>query len=365
MKRQIQLLEALERIKPADVNAMRRAESRQLSLTKPVGALGRLEEVSIRLAGIYGDEKPLIRDKAVIIAVADHGVTAQGVSSYPQTVTSQMVSNFLRGGAAVSVMADLLGVRQVVVDAGIVADALPRHPDLRSLRIGRGTRDISEGPAMSSNQAIRCVEGGINLAVEIADAGADLIGIGDMGIGNTTASSAITASITGEPPELTTGEGAGRTPDELRQKIHVVRKALEVNEPDPNNALEVLAKVGGFEIGILAGVALGSASMRRAVLLDGFICGAAALVAHGLCASVSDYMIASHRSVERGHAAVLSYLQLNPLLKLGMRLGEGTGAVLAMPIVEAAAACLSKMSTFDEAGVSSGVDIGTAHQAQE
>ncbi len=365
MKRQIQLLEALERIKPADVNAMRRAESRQLSLTKPVGALGRLEEVSIRLAGIYGDEKPSIRDKAVIIAVADHGVTAQGVSSYPQAVTSQMVSNFLRGGAAVSVMADLLGVRQVVVDAGIVADALPRHPDLRSLRIGRGTRDISEGPAMSSNQAIRCVEGGINLAVEIADAGADLIGIGDMGIGNTTASSAITASITGEPPELTTGEGAGRTPDELRQKIHVVRKALEVNEPDPNNALEVLAKVGGFEIGVLAGVALGSASMRRAVLLDGFISGAAALVAHGLCASVSDYMIASHRSVERGHAAVLSYLQLNPLLKLGMRLGEGAGAVLAMPIVEAAAACLSKMSTFDETGVSSGVDVGTAHQAQE
>ena len=340
-------------IRPADPNAMRRARSRQSTLTKPEGALGILEYISIRLAGMFGDERPSIRGKTVIVAAADHGVTAQGVTGYPQAVTAQMIHNFLSGGAAVSVMANLLGVRQIVVDAGIAGPALPRHPDLRSVRVGRGTGDISLGPAMSRDQAVYCVEAGMRLAVEVATReGSHLIATGDMGIGNTTSSSAVTAAITGRPPEETTGAGTGRTPEELIHKTDVVRRALQVNGPDPHDPLDVLAKVGGFEIGVLAGVILGGATVRCAVLLDGFISGASALIAHSLCGAARDYMIASHRSAEQGHDTMLSHMDLKPLLDFNMRLGEGTGAVLAIPIVEAAAACLSRMATFDQAGVS-------------
>ena len=348
----ITLSQVLERIRPADSAAMRRAEARHLTLTKPPGSLGRLEDVSVRLAGIFGVERPVIRGKAVIVAAGDHGVVAQGVTGYPQAVTAQMALNFLGGGAAISVMSRLGDVRQIVVDAGIAGDELPDHPDLRRLRIGYGTGDISRGPAMSRGQAIRCVEAGANLAVEVAREGADLIATGDMGIGNTTPSSAITAALTGRSPGATTGEGTGRTAEELGRKVVVVTAALETNVPDPDDPLDVLAKVGGFEIGVLAGVVLGAASERRAVVIDGFISGAAALIAHGLSPAARDYMIASHRSAERGHGAVLSHLGLDPLLNLGMRLGEGTGAVLAMAIVEAAAACLTEMATFGEAGVS-------------
>lgn len=347
----VSVTQAIERIRPADVDAMRRAEARQLNLTKPPGSLGRLEDVSVRLAGIFGTAQPRIEGKAVVVAAGDHGVVERGVTGYPQEVTAQMVMNFLGGGAAISVMCRRLGVRQVIVDAGVAAE-LPTHPELRPLKIGRGTKDISRGPAMSRGQAELCVETGVNLAVEAVEAGADLIATGDMGIGNTTASSAITAAVTGRPPEETTGEGTGRTPEELLHKIAVVRRALEVNKLDPNDGLDLLAKVGGFEIGVLAGVVLGTAMMRRAVVLDGFISGAAALVADAICPTTRDYMIASHVSAERGHRAALAHLSLTPLLDLGMRLGEGTGAVLALPIVEAAAACLSEMATFAEAGVS-------------
>ena len=347
----ITIAQALNEIRPADADAMRRAEDRQLTLTKPPGSLGRLEEISIRLAGILGTERPRIGGKAVIVAAADHGVVAQGVTGYPQEVTAQMVLNFLGKGAAVSVMSEMLGVRQIIVDAGVVAD-LPPRPELRSMKISRGSNDISIGPAMSRELAERCVEAGINLAVEVIESGADLVAAGDMGIGNTTPSSAITAAVIGRPPDETTGEGTGRAPDELRSKIEVVRAALRVNGPDANDGLDVLSKVGGFEIGMLAGVILGTAMMRKAAILDGFISGAAALVAHTLCPISRDYMIASHVSAERGHRLALAHLELSPLLDLGMRLGEGTGAVLAMPIVETAVACLSDMATFDEAGVS-------------
>ena len=205
---------------------------------------------------------------------------------------------------------------------------------------------------MSREQAEQCVETGINLAVEVVETGVDLIATGDMGIGNTTPSSAITSAVTGISPEETTGEGTGRNPEELRHKIEVVRAALQVNAPDPKDGLDLLSKVGGFEIGVLAGVVLGAAAMRRPVVIDGFISGASALVAQALCPSARDYMIASHVSAERGHRAALASLDLVPLLDLGMRLGEGTGAALAMSIVEAAAACLSEMATFSEAGVS-------------
>ena len=343
--------EAIERIRPLDLDAKSRAEARQATLTKPPGSLGRLEALSVQLAGIFGTETPVARDRVVVVAAGDHGVVSRGVTGYPQEVTAQMVMNFLAGGAAVSVMCRRLGVRQVIVDAGVSSD-LPAHPELRVLKIGRGTADISSGPAMTREQADRCVWEGINLAVELAEAGNDLIATGDMGIGNTTASSAITSAITGRPRQETTGAGTGRTQEELEKKIEVVRSALEVNAPDSDDGLDVLAKIGGFEIGALAGVILGGAMMRRAVVLDGFISGAAALIAHQLSPSVTDYLIPAHVSAERGHRALLSWLGLTPLLELDMRLGEGTGAVLAMPIIDAAAACLSEMATFADAGVS-------------
>ncbi|MDE0167931.1 MAG: nicotinate-nucleotide--dimethylbenzimidazole phosphoribosyltransferase [bacterium] len=346
------LSQILEEVRPADAGAMRRAVARQMTLTKPPGSLGRLEDVSVRLAGIFGVERPVVREKAVIVAAGDHGVVAQGVTGYPQAVTAQMVRNFLAGGAAISVMACLGGVDQIVVDAGIASVRLPDQPGLRNLRIGRGTADMSRGPAMSREQALRCLETGAALAAEVAASDVDLIATGDMGIGNTTASSAIAAVMTGRPPAETTGEGTGRSPEELCHKTAVVRMALQANAPDPSDPVDVLAKVGGFEIGVLAGVVLGAASERRAVVLDGFISGAAALIAHGLSPAVRDYLIASHRSAEKGHRAVLAHLGLDPLLDLGMRLGEGTGAVLAMGIIETAAACLTGMATFGEAGVS-------------
>ncbi len=347
----IALSEVIASIQPADVGAMRRALGRQRNLTKPPGSLGRLEDVSVQLAGIFGDERPVVGGKAVIVAAGDHGVVAQGVTAYPQEVTAQMVLNFLSGGAAVSVMARRLGVRQIIVDAGVAAD-LPCHPELRSARIGRGTADITQSAAMSRVQADLSVMAGVDVAVEAAKAGADLIAAGEMGIGNTTAASAITAAITGASPQDTTGAGTGRNAEELAHKAAMVQRALDVNAPSAADGLDTLSKMGGFEIGVLAGVALGAASMRRAVIVDGFISGAAMLIAQTLCPTTRDYMIASHRSAEKGHGIVLSHLNLLPLLDLDMRLGEGSGAVLAMPIVEAAAACLTEMATFGEAGVS-------------
>ena len=348
-------LDALALIKgdidPLDQESMRKARKRQGLLTKPPGSLGRLEDLSIQLAGIFGEEHPAIQGKTVIVAAGDHGVVAQGVTDYPQEVTGQMVLNFLAGGAAVSVMAHAAGVRLVIVNAG-VETAFPSHLDLRTIGNVQGTDDISVGPAMTREQAAACVMSGIGLAEEAIAAGSDLIGTGDMGIGNTTAASAITTTITSRSPEETTGRGTGRTRGELVKKVEVVRRALEVNRPEPDDPLGVLAKVGGFEIGVLAGVIIGSARARRPVLLDGFISGAAALVTCALCPGVLPYLIASHRSAERGHRIILKHLGLRPLLDLGMRLGEGTGAVLAMGIVEAAATTLREMATFDEAGVS-------------
>ena len=338
------------RITPADSGARRMAELRQQRLTKPPGSLGMLEELSVQLAGIFGTERPALQGKTLIVAAGDHGVVAQGVTAYPQEVTAQMVLNFLSGGAAVNAMARKAGVDLVIVDAG-VASPLPEHPDLRVVAPGRGTADMTQGPAMSREQSEACVRAGVELALEAAG-GADIIGTGDMGIGNTTASSAIAAALTRSPPSETTGRGTGRNDSELAHKIAVVERALQVNRPDPSDGLDVLAKVGGFEIGVLAGVVLGGSLARRVVVLDGFISGAAGLIAHSLCPDTRDYMVAAHLSVEPGHRTVLSHMGLRPLLDLGMRLGEGTGAVLAMGIVEAAAACLTEMATFEEAGVS-------------
>ena len=318
------------RIGPADPQAKRAAETRQRRLTKPPGSLGRLEELSLQLAGVFRTERPAPQGKAVIVAAADHGVVAQGVTGYPQDVTAQMVLNFLAGGAAVNVMARKAGVELVIVDAG-VATPLPEHPNLRVVAVRRGTADIARGPAMTKVQAEACVNAGVQLALEAAESGADIIGTGDMGIGNTTASSAIAAALTGRPPSETTGRGTGRNDRELAHKVAVVERALRVNRPDPSDGLDVLAKVGG---------------------LDGFISSAAGLIASSLCPNVRDYVVAAHMSAEAGHRIVLSHMGLRPILDLDMRLGEGTGAVLAMGLIEAAAGCLSDMATFAEAGVS-------------
>ena len=338
-------------IRPGDSRAKRAAAERQQRLTKPPGSLGRLEDLSVQLAGIFGTDRPTVQGATVIVAAADHGVAAQGVTGYPQAVTSQMVRNFLAGGAAISVMARSRGVELVIVDAGVAAP-LPEHPDLCVVAPGRGTADITHGPAMTRAQAEACIRAGVELAVSAAERGAAIIGTGDMGIGNTTSASAITAAVTGASPTRTTGRGTGRTDSELTHKIACVDRALDVNQPDPSDGLDVLRKVGGFEIGVLAGVVLGGALSRRAVVLDGFVSGAAGLIAHRLCPTVRDYLIAGHVSAEPGHRIALEHMKLQPLLDLGMRLGEGTGALLATGLVEVAAACLTDMATFDEAGVS-------------
>ncbi len=337
---------------------MAAARARQDTLTKPLGSLGRLEELSIRLAGIYGEAVPAIGSKSIILAAGDHGVVAEGVSAYPQDVTPAMVMNFLGGGAAINVLSRHVGADIVVVDAGVAAD-LPEHPALRAAKVGRGTANMAAGPAMSRQQAVQCVETGIEVAGERMDGGADLVGCGDMGIGNTTPSSAITCVITGADPATATGRGAGVDDQGLERKVEVIRRAIQVNRPDRKDGLDVLAKVGGFEIGVLAGVMLGAASRNRPVVVDGLISGAAALIAWTIAPEARHYFIASHQSVEPGHSVGLEAMGLQPLLDLGMRLGEGTGAALAIHLVEAAAKCLAEMATFAEAGVSERIEDET------
>ena len=341
----------VESIAPLNDGAMAAARARQDTLTKPPGSLGRLEDLAAMLAGVFGESTPQIGRKAVILAAGDHGVVAEGVSAYPQEVTPQMVYNFLRGGAGINVLARHAGAEMVILDAGVAADLEP-HPLLRAVKVAYGTANMAVGPAMTREQAVRCLEIGIAAAQEQVAAGADLIACGDMGIGNTTAASAITAVITGSDPAAVTGRGTGLDDPGLAHKIEVIRRAIAVNNPDPKDGLDTLTKVGGLEIGVLAGVMLGTAAGRRPVVVDGFISGAAALIAWRIAPAARDYFIAAHQSVEPGHRVGLDAMGLTPLLDLGMRLGEGTGAALAMHLIEAAARCLSEMATFAEAGVS-------------
>ncbi len=345
------LEETISHIGVPDEKAMTEARLRQNRLTKPQGSLGMLEELSIRVAGITGQPVPTIRDKVIIVAAGDHGIAQDGVSAYPQEVTAQMVLNFLRGGAAINVLAQHVGARVVVVDAGVAADLEP-HPELKSVKLANGTGNIAKGPAMEREHAQRIVEEGIRVVEEEIGKGADLIGTGDMGIANTTPSAAIISVMTGQSPWSVTGRGTGVGDVQYRHKVSLIEQAISVNKPKHEDALDVLAKVGGYEIGFLSGVILGAAANRRPVVLDGFISGAAALIAHGLAPRVRRYLFASHRSSEPGHRAVLERLTLEPLLEFGMRLGEGTGAALGMSIIEGAVKCLASMATFDEAGVS-------------
>jgi nicotinate-nucleotide--dimethylbenzimidazole phosphoribosyltransferase len=345
------LNETIKNIKPLDERAMRQAQERQDELTKPRGSLGRLEELSIRLAGIQRRALSVIKNKVVITMAADHGVTAEGVSLYPADVTAQMVGGFLRGKAAVNILARTTGARVVVVDMGVATD-IPPHPLLISRKIDKGTHNMAKGPAMSREEAIKAVEMGIEIVNAELAKGMDIAGTGDMGIGNTTPSAAIAAVMTGTPVEDVTGHGTGIGDKQLQHKIDVISKAIRINAPNRRDPLDVLSKVGGFEIGGLAGIILGAAANRIPVVIDGFISGAAALIAAGLSPEVKNYMIAGHVSAEPGHKIMLKHLGLKPLLDLEMRLGEGTGAVLAMFLAEAAANILNEMPTFAEAGVS-------------
>jgi nicotinate-nucleotide--dimethylbenzimidazole phosphoribosyltransferase len=286
----------------------------------------------------------------IIVTAADHGITQQGISAYPSSVTPQMVANFLQGGAAINVLARHVGAQVVVADLGVASDIAP-HPNLLDRKIAAGTRDFSTAPAMTREEARQSVEAGIRLAWHAIDGGVDIIGTGDMGIGNTTASSAITAAMTGQPVAEVTGRGTGIDDAGLTLKVSVIEQALAKHRPDPTDALAVLSSVGGFEIGAIAGVILGAAARRVPVVLDGFIAGAGALLAYRLAPAVQPYMIAAHLSVERGHRVALEHLQLAPLLDLGLRLGEGTGAVLGISLCMAACKILNEMATFGEAGV--------------
>lgn len=342
--------QTINAIRPLDADAMQQARARQDRLTKPQGSLGRLEALSIQLAGITHSATPSVARKAVIVMAGDHGVTAEGVSAYPSAVTPQMVYNFLRGGAAINVLARHVGARVVVVDVGVAADLDPT-PGLAIRKVAYGTQNLARGPAMTYEQTVRAIEVGIEIVeAEIAN-GLDLVATGDMGIGNTTPSAAMAASLTGRSAAEVTGRGTGVDDAGLARKVEVIERALALNCPNARDALDVLMKVGGLEIAGLVGVILGAAAQRVPVLIDGFISGAAALVAVSLVPQVKDYLIAAHCSVEVGHRVTLPHLGLSPLLDLQMRLGEGTGAALAMSIVEAACKILSEMVTFDEAGV--------------
>ena len=344
------ILELAKTISPLDRVATEQAVARQLQLTKPTGSLGRLEAIAIQMAGITGEILPIVPLKAVVVMAADHGVTDEGVSAYPAAVTPQMVYNFLQGGAAINVLSRQAEAEVIVVDIGVAAELA--HPRLLSRKIRMGTANMALGPAMSREEALQAMTVGIDVLESLTKRGMDLLAIGEMGIGNTTAASAITASLTGVPVELVTGRGTGINDEQFAHKVQVIERALAHNQPDVNDPIDVLTKVGGLEIAGLVGVIIAAAAQRIPVVLDGFISGAAALVAFSLNPAVCDYLFAGHVSVERGHQIILEKLGLSPLLDLELRLGEGTGAVLAMHIIEAALRTHREMATFGEAGVS-------------
>ena len=342
----------LEKIAPVDESLLKKTQLRLDNLTKPIGSLGRLEEFAKRVVAITEKENPDLSKKVIFTMAGDHGVTAEGISAYPQEVTAQMVYNFLNGGAGINVLSRHVGAKVVVVDMGVSTE-LETCPDLLSKKIGMGTRNFAKGSAMTREEAVRSLEAGIDVVESIATAdGIDILGTGDMGIGNTTASSAIAAVITGKSVPEVTGRGTGIDDDTYVKKVKVIQTALEVNKPDPGDPIDVLAKIGGYEIGGLAGATLAGAANRIPVVIDGFISSAAALIAVEIKPEVKDYLFAAHSSVEIGHRAVLDKMELTPILDLKMRLGEGTGAVLGISLIEAGVKILNEMASFGEAGVS-------------
>lgn len=343
------LADTIARIRPADEDVRAAAVRAFDAKTKPRGSLGRLESLAAQVAAVRREPDPGSLGAAVVVAAADHGIAAEGVSAYPPEVTRQMVANFAAGGAAISVLSRRRGTRLVLVDAGVTEPV--ELPGVHTVRIGSGTRNFLREPAMTRAQALEALAAGIVLAEEIADGGTGLVALGEMGIGNTTAASALCAALLPAEPEHVCGRGTGIDDERLAHKVAVVRAALARHAPAPDDPLGTLAALGGFELALLAGVALGAAARSLVVLLDGFVVGAAALTAARLAPASVGSMVAGHRSPEPGHRLVLEELRLEPLLDLGLRLGEGSGALVALPLVDAALALLREMATFGDAGV--------------
>ncbi len=344
----------VDRIGSLDPVAMAAVRFRQDRLTKPHGALGRLETLAEQIAGITGEARPRLHHKVIVVMAGDHGVVAEGVSAYPSSVTGQMVLNFLAGGAAINVLARQVGARVVVVDMGVASElpaGSPQDAALISCKVAPGTANLAVGPAMRRDQAVQAILAGAAVVEGEIARGLNILGTGEMGIGNTTPAAAIAAVLTGRDPTHLVGRGTGLDPAGVAHKAEVVRRGLMTNRPDPTDGLDVLSKVGGFEIAGLAGAILAAAAHRCPVLVDGVIATAAAMIAVLLAPQARPYLIAAHRSAEPAHDAMLTWLRLQPLLDLGLRLGEGTGAALGMQILDAACRTLDEMATFGEAGV--------------
>ncbi|MFA5795061.1 MAG: nicotinate-nucleotide--dimethylbenzimidazole phosphoribosyltransferase [Candidatus Brocadiia bacterium] len=350
---------AIAKIHSLDKDAMDKVQKHLDNLTKPRNSLGRLEELAKHIAGITANDKPKLKHKVIFTLAGDHGVVDEGVSAYPREVTCQMVYNFLRGGAAINVLARQAGARVIVADMGIAGKlemehikADNKHTQFHDCRIESGTDNFAKGPAMTPSNAIRSIRAGIKLVEKECQLGLDIAGTGDMGIGNTTPSSAITAVMTGKTVENVTGYGTGINDEGLHRKIRVIKHAIAINKPNHHDPIDVLAKLGGYEIGGLAGVIIGCAMKRVPVIIDGFISGAAALIAVKLAPRTKDFIIPSHCSAEKGHQHALAQMGMKPLLDLDMRLGEGTGAALAMMLCESSLRILEEMATFSQANVS-------------
>jgi nicotinate-nucleotide--dimethylbenzimidazole phosphoribosyltransferase len=345
------LLEHIERVGPLDRSAAARAQARLDRLTKPRGSLGRLERLAVQVAGIAGTERPRLDHKGIVVMAADHGVVAEGVSAYPAAVTAQMVRNFAAGHAAINVLARQARATVRIVDVG-VAGTLP--PDLAVVhrKVAFGSANMALGPALSFEEMVAAIRVGLDVVDPRMFSDLDVVCLGEMGIGNSTAAAAIVAALAQVPPSHVTGRGTGIDDATWHHKVDVVERALRINQPSASDALDVLRKVGGLDIAGLVGVAIGAAARRAVVVVDGFIATAAALIATDLCPPLRPYLVAAHRSTEVGHRAALERLELEPLLALDMRLGEGTGAALALPVLDAALALLNEMATFEEASVS-------------
>lgn len=341
----------LKNIKSVNEEWYSLAQKRLDNLTKPLGSLGRLEEFARRLVAITENKSPVLDKKVIFTFAGDHGVTEESVSAYPKEVTRQMVFNFLRGGAGINVLARHAGAEVVVIDIGVDHD-FGEIEGLVSMKVIKGTRNFTKSPAMTKDEAIRCIDVGIELANGYAKKSYKIFGTGEMGIGNTTPSSAIASVLTGKPVSEITGKGTGITDESLKRKIEIIEKGIKLNKPNPEDAIDVLAKVGGAEIGGIAGLVLGASANKIPVVIDGFISTAGALIAYCIEPKTKDYMFAAHNSVEIGHKTMLDKMGLKPILDLDLRLGEGTGAALAMLMIEAGLKIYKEMATFGEAGVS-------------
>ena len=351
----LSLQEIIDGIHPLSREALEKARARTAQLVMPPRALGRLHAIGEQLCGIQGTLRPQIRGKAILVMAGDHGIVEEGISAFPQSVTGAMIGTFLSGGAGINAIARHVGAEVWVADMGIIPDldaaSLKNGDRLLVRKIGRGTANFAKGPAMTPADAYKAILTGFELAATLIRRGVDLLGTGDMGIGNTTPSAAVGSVITGKGLDEMVGRGTGIDDAGLARKREAIRKGLELNRPDPGDGLDVLAKVGGFEIGGIAGIVLAGAYHRKPVVIDGFISTAGALIAHALCPKVADFICAGHGSEEPGHRHMLEHLKLHPILDLGMRLGEGTGGALAMNLIEAAVKVITEVMTFEEAMV--------------